>query len=131
MLFELIAKRYLKRNTKCVDEQIISTKARIAMKQYNPKKPHKWSYKVISRAGASGFIYNFEVYTGKTEAETDNFGLGVSSGFVMRLAKDIPRFQNYKRFYDNWFSSIDLAKKLKDEGIHSLSPVRPNRLKRL
>ena len=70
----------------CVDEQIIPTEARIALKQHNPKKPHKWSYKVISRAGSSGYIYDFEVYTGKTEVETDNFDLDVSSGFVMRLA---------------------------------------------
>ena len=47
----------------------------------------------------------------------------------MRLAEDIPRFRNYKLFNDIWFSSIGLAKKLKDEGIHSLSTVRPNRLK--
>ena len=46
----------------------------------------------------------------------------------MRLAEDMPRFRNYKLFYDNWFSSIGLAKKLKDEGIHSLSTVKPNRL---
>ena len=99
------------------------------MKQYNPEKPHKWGYKVISRAGASGFIYDFEVYICKTGPETDNFGLDASLGFVMRLAEDIHRFQNYKLFYDNWISSFDLAKKLKDEGIHSLSTVRPNRLK--
>ena len=73
-------------------------------------------------------IFKVPVYTGKTGAKTDNFGLGVSSGFVMRLTEYIPRFQNYKLFY-NWFSSIGLAKKLKDEGIHSLSTVRANRLK--
>ena len=53
----------------------------------------------------------------------------VSLGFVMRLAEDIHTLQNYKLFYDDWFCSIGLAKKLKDEGIYSLSIVRPNRLK--
>ena len=65
----------------------------------------------VSRAGSSGYIYDFEVYTGKTGAETDNFGLGVSSGFVMRLTEDIPRLRNYKLFNDDCFSSIGLAKK--------------------
>ena len=46
--------------------------------------------KVISRTGSGGHVYDFEVYTGKTGAETDNFGLGESSGFVMRLEEDIP-----------------------------------------
>ena len=81
------------------------------------------SYKVVSRAGANGYIYDFEVYTGIIGAETDNFGLGALSGFVMRLAEDIPRFRNYKLFYDNWFSLIGLSKKLKDERTHSLSTV--------
>ena len=63
--------------------------------------------------GSSGYIYDFKVYTAKTGAETDNFGLGVSSGFVMRLTENIPRLQNYKLFYDDWFSSIDLAKSSK------------------
>ena len=53
----------------------------------------------------------------------------MNKSFVMRLAEDIPRFQNYKLFYNYWFFSIGLAKKLKDEKIHSLSTVRPNRLK--
>ena len=47
----------------------------------------------------------------------------------MRLAEDISQFRNYKLFFDNWFSSTGLAKKLKDEEIHSFSTVRPNRLK--
>ena len=54
-------------------------------------------------------MYDFEVYTGKTGAETDKFGLGVSSGFVMRLAEDIHRLRNYKTFlrrlvFLNWSS---------------------------
>ncbi|KAL7631295.1 UNVERIFIED_CONTAM: hypothetical protein RMT77_018402 [Armadillidium vulgare] len=48
-----------------IDEQIIPTKAKSALKQYNPKKPHKWGYKVFSRCWASGILYEFEVYTGK------------------------------------------------------------------
>ena len=47
----------------------------------------------------------------------------------MRLAENIPRHRNYKLYYDNWFSSVNLAKRLKDEGILSVATVRPNRLK--
>lgn len=49
-----------------VDEQIIPTKARSSLKQYNPKKPHKWGYKVFVLSGVSGFSYNFDFYSGPT-----------------------------------------------------------------
>ncbi|XP_018020808.1 piggyBac transposable element-derived protein 3-like [Hyalella azteca] len=111
-----------------VDEQIIPTKARISLKQYNPKKPHKWGYKVISQAGSSGFVYDFEIYTGKSQ-KNDDLGVGVSSAYVLRLAEGIPKHLNYKLFYDNWFSSVDLSSKLKESGILNVSTVRANRLK--
>ena len=36
------------------------------MKQQNPKKPHKWGYKVFTSFGASRVVYNFEIYRGKS-----------------------------------------------------------------
>ena len=112
-----------------VDEQIIPTKARSSLKQYLPKKPHKWGYKVISRAGQSGIIYDFEIYSGQNSSIVPQHGLGVASSYVMRLSEGIPTGKNYKSFYDNWFSSIPLAKKLSERGILSLATIRANRLK--
>ena len=45
-----------------VDEQMIPFKGRNSMKQYMKSKPHKWGYKVFTRAGVSGLVYDFEVY---------------------------------------------------------------------
>ncbi|KAK2709331.1 hypothetical protein QYM36_013112 [Artemia franciscana] len=39
-----------------IDEQIVPTKQRISLKQYNQKKTHKWGYKFIARVGISGFV---------------------------------------------------------------------------
>lgn len=47
-----------------VDEQIIPTKSRTSLKQYNPKKPHKWDYKVFVLSGKSGFCYDFDIFVG-------------------------------------------------------------------
>lgn len=47
-----------------IDEQVIPTKARTSLKNYNPKKPHKWGYKVFVLSGASGLTYDFELYAG-------------------------------------------------------------------
>ncbi|XP_042142983.1 piggyBac transposable element-derived protein 3-like [Ixodes scapularis] len=47
-----------------VVEQIIPTKSRSSIKQYNAKKPHKWGYKAFVLSGISGFSYEIEVFAG-------------------------------------------------------------------
>ncbi|KAK2723680.1 hypothetical protein QYM36_002127 [Artemia franciscana] len=129
-LIEMIRDNFMKippEEHQAVDEQIVPTKQRISLKQYNPKKPHKWGYKFISRAGESGFVYDFEMYTGKGSVDVSD--LGVGADFVLRLARGIPKHKNYKLFFDNWFSSLDLAQTLSDQGILTLATVRANRLK--
>lgn len=113
----------------CVDEQICSTKARITMKRYNPKKPHKWGYKIYVLCGVTGFAYKFEI-----EIRVENIvlprepDLSASSIVVMRMARDIPKYQNYKLYFDNYFTSLPLLGHLAKEGILSLGTVRRNRI---
>ena len=50
----------------CVDEQIVPTKTRrTTLRQYNPKKPKKWGFKIFMLCGQSGFVHNIEFYLGK------------------------------------------------------------------
>lgn len=113
----------------CVDEQMCSTKARNSLKRYNPNKPHKWGYKVFVLSGVSGFAYRTEIETGKEnivlQGEPD---LGASSNVVMRLARMIPRNQNFKLYFDNYFTSLRLMEYLAKEGILSLGTIRRNRI---
>ncbi|KAK2708745.1 piggyBac transposable element-derived protein 3-like [Artemia franciscana] len=67
------------------------------------------------------------MYTGKGSVDVSD--LGVGADFVLRLARGIPKHKNYKLFFDNWFSSLDLAQTLSDQGILTLATVRANRLK--
>lgn len=80
-----------------VDEQIIPTKAR-STQQYNPKKPHKWGYKVFVLSGLSGFSYDFDFYSGTTTLKDDQPNLGASSHVVVKLSETIPKNLNYKLF---------------------------------
>ena len=43
------------------DEQVVPFKEASGLKQYLPKKPKKWGYKLWALAGVSGYIYNFEI----------------------------------------------------------------------
>lgn len=102
-----------------VDEQIIPTKARSSIKQYNPKKPHKWGFKDFVLSGVSGFSYDFEIFA----------GLGVSGNVVVRLTETVPRHVNHKIFFDNWFTSVPLEVFLQKVGILSLGTVCANRVR--
>ena len=52
-----------------IDEQIILAKTkRSGIRQYNPKKPKIWGFKMFVRAGQSGIMYDFFQYAGKDSA---------------------------------------------------------------
>jgi len=96
-------------------------------------KPHKWGYKLFVMAGVSGFAYNFEIYSGQENnselrlpCEPD---IGASANVVVRLARIIPSNNNFKLYYDNYYTSIQLMVYLKTRGIENLGTVRRNRLK--
>ncbi|KAJ8930108.1 hypothetical protein NQ314_017119 [Rhamnusium bicolor] len=111
-----------------IDEQIVPTKTRSSMKQYNSKKPHKWGFKVFVLSGVSGFSYYFDFFCGTTKLEDHKPDLGASSNVVVKLTNTIPRNKKYKLFFDNWFTSIPLLVFLTKEGILPLGTVRMNRL---
>ena len=113
-----------------VDEQIVPFKGRHSLKQYNPRKPHKWGYKVFVMSGVSAFSYNFEVSTGAGDnvCLPNEPDIGSSSNVVVRLARRLPSDINHKLNIDNWFNSLPLQVYLKERGILSLGTVRENRL---
>ena len=115
-----------------IDEQIISTKTKYSgIRQYNPKKPKKWGFKNLVRAGASGIMYDFYIYTGKqdqSENDTPYSHLQKSAQVVARLCETLPTHANHKLYFDNWFTTLALLVYLKKNGISSCGTVRTNRL---
>ena len=53
--------------------------------------------------------------------------LGVSSSVVWKLSNIIPKNENYVIAFDNWFTSLQLVMKLKQNGILSVGTARSNR----
>ena len=60
---------------------MIPFKGRSSLKNYMKNKPHKWGYKVFTREGVSGIVYDFEVYAGKNMNLEGN--LGFSGNIVL------------------------------------------------
>ena len=109
-----------------IDEQIIPAKTRRSgIRQYNPKKPIKWGFKMFVRAGSSGLMHDFFLYTGKGSTGKENCSC---EGSVLRLTKHLPKNENFKLCFDNWFSTLPLMLKMKELGILATATLRQNRI---
>lgn len=106
-----------------LDELMITFKGHSSMKQYLPNKPIKRGYKVWMMADNSGYCLKFDIYTGKTENKvTKDLGAKVVSSLVESLEG-----KEHKVYFDNYFTSVDLMKKLKDKGVNACGTVKPSR----
>ncbi len=116
-----------------VDEQIIPSKTKFSkIRQYNPKKPHKWGFKNLVRAGASGIMYDFYIYTGKAldDDDADYKHLQKSAQVVAKLCRNLPTNAGFKVCFDNWFSTLSLMHYLQDKGIFAIGTIRANRIQK-
>jgi len=69
-----------------IDEQIIPSKTKYTkIRQYNPNKPCKWGFKNLVRAGASGFMYDFYLYSGRDLEEPTPYSNLQNSAQVVEL----------------------------------------------
>ena len=77
-------------------------------------------------------MYDFYVYDGKDCMHNGNDKiqyLRKSAQVVARLCVDLPGHQNFKVFFDNWFTTLDLLYYLRANGILAVGTIRVNRLK--
>ena len=112
-------------NQNCsVDESIISYKGRLSFLQYLPKKPHEWGIKAWVLADAkSGYMWNLDIYTGRSDERDGK--LPLSSHVVLSLAADL--LGKEYNFFDNFYTSPDLCKRLYENGSGRCGTVRLNR----
>lgn len=114
----------------CVDEQMCSTKIGSYMKQYLPNKPKKWGFKLFVMCDTTGYGYKFEIYSGAPE--TPDLGepdLQPSANIVVRLVREVPKFQNHIIYFDNYYTTVALVVYLRTIGILSVGTIRRNRIK--
>lgn len=114
-----------------MDEQLCPTKSVSYIKQYLPLKPHKWGYKFFVLCGVSGYGYNFEIYTGNENKESDRLAnepdFGATGNVVIRMSRNIPNNAHHKLFFDNYYTSLPVMVYLEKKGIHTVGTFRCNR----
>jgi hypothetical protein len=60
-------------------------------------------------------VYDFEVYTGKSDQDEDFPSLLMGGNVVRRLCETLPSNVNHKLYFDNYFSSLKLLQYLKSK----------------
>lgn len=110
-------------NSQSIDEAMVKFKGVSSLKQYMPLKPVKRGYKVWTRADSTtGYVFEFDVYTGKRDDKATEVGLGgnVVKHLTQKLVDE--GFQGHVAF-DNFFSSYEIMQYLHDNNIYATATV--------
>ena len=112
-----------------VDKQIIPLKKKYSsLRQYNPKKLKKRGFKNLVPAGMPGFMYDFFVYDGTTSWQLDDGKFGhlqkCAQVVATTLCDDLLGYKDYKVFFGNWFTRLDILNHFGSKGKHAIGTVR-------
>ncbi|KAE9522897.1 hypothetical protein AGLY_016708 [Aphis glycines] len=118
------AECYTPHQNVAVDESMVKFKGRSTIKQYIRDKPIKRGFKIWMLCDSSSYNLKFQVYTGKSDVIGVEKGLGAR--VVMDIVENLPG-KNHIVFMDNFFTSHDLFKILKDNLIYAVGTVNASR----
>lgn len=110
-----------------IDECMVKETGRTSHSTMAPGKPIKEGYKIFA-IGDEGYLYNYAWYSPVQglEGRPKTKGLGETSAMVLKLATDtVPK--DSILFMDNYFTCLELAVALRDQGIAVCGTMKPNR----
>ena len=109
-----------------IDEQMIPYRGRHSAKMYIKGKPIRFGYEAWTLASSNGYVYFFDLYTGKSDNEkTSESTLGLGGKVIVDLLNNVDG--NYHAVYfDNFFTSYDLLSNLKKDEYFACGTMREN-----
>jgi hypothetical protein len=107
----------------CIDETLVPFRGRLIFRPYIQNKRHKFGIKLFKLCLSRGYTYDLKVYCGK---EAEGSHASVPTQVVMQL---LNRCLDEGRTLctDNYYTSVELAKKLLDRKTHIVGTLRKNR----
>ncbi|CAH2016587.1 unnamed protein product [Acanthoscelides obtectus] len=102
---------------------MIRFKGRSSIRQYMPMKPIKRGYKVWVRADSSGYMCEFQIYTGKVDHAPEK---KLGERVVIDLSRNLVG-KNHKIYFENFFNSVELQRQLINNKIYSCGTLRKGR----
>ena len=103
-------------------EAMVPFRGRSKMKQFMPKKPHKWGYKIWCLA-CNGYLLNFIVYKGRHQHSGD---LSYTNKVVADLTQPYQQ-GGHTVYLDQFFTNPTLADYLLSKGIRICGTMKKNR----
>ena len=117
---------YQPRQNVAVDEQMVKSRHRSGIRQFNKDKPTRWGIKFWVLADSSnGYTVDFDVYVGKVEGQNVS-AKGLGHDVVMKLM-DSYFHQGYHLYVDNFYTSVTLFKDLFARGVRATGTIRDTR----
>ena len=103
-------------------------KSRLSWKQYIPRKRSRFSLKSFALCDArTGYVWNSILYSGKdTDGIEDGNADYHATRIVCSLAKNLFN-KGYCIYVDNWYTSVELCKVLKENGCDIIGTLRKDR----
>ncbi|KAM3864714.1 piggyBac transposable element-derived protein 3-like [Diretmus argenteus] len=120
-----------------VDEVMVAYKGKTAgnLRQYIKNKPDKWGFKLFARASEDGFIHDMVLYQGKTTLEAhgvpltpEQNAMGATSQIVSVLASTMSSSTTTAILSDNFFTSLEIVRYLKEKNCRYTGTARDNRI---
>jgi len=122
-------KYYVLGQNATIDESLLLFKGRNNMKFYIPMKPHKYGFKIHLLCDSdTNYLYNMLFDPGKTGRDFVHFddNSSLSESIVLRLLSCLNDKKQRNIFFDGWYSSISLMKKLTKLGYLNTTVLRNN-----
>lgn len=110
-----------------VDESMVPYFGKHSAKQFIKGKPIRFGFKVWCLNTRHGYLIQCEPYQGGGTQIDPQFGLGGS--VVLDLLSELPP-RNHHLYIDNYFTSLKLLHKLKNDGIACTGTIRANRVEK-
>ena len=109
-----------------IDESMIPYYGRHYAKQCIRGKPVRFGFKNWALCSSTGYMYGFDIYTGKSATHYEH-GLGgdVVIGLVEQVG--VPIDKGHKIVFDNYFTSYKLLMHLRTSGYQAIGTIRENR----
>ncbi|CAK1599162.1 unnamed protein product [Parnassius mnemosyne] len=121
-LNECFRQHYTANEDICIDESMVPFRGRILFRQYNKQKRHKYGVKLFKLCSIPGYTHKVNIYAGKNmdtiNTTPTNVVMNMCEGYFNR---------GHTLHTDNWYTSIDLARRLLEKQTHLVGTVKKNR----
>ncbi|GBL84497.1 hypothetical protein AVEN_117241-1 [Araneus ventricosus] len=110
---------------------MIPYRGKHSAKTFLKEKPIRFGYKAWTLTSFEGYVYHFDIYSGKAtgpkSSEYEDFGLG--GGAVLNLLSVVESSRNHAIYLDNFVTSFHLLCNLKKKGASATGSIQGKRIK--